>query len=88
MVGDDFDRLADDVGFAGQLGAEQSFSDDRQRQVSHVLVRVAHLAVVPRLEHAFGVLDHHGGVPFDLLALKRRLAQPALPSPKLSLAGQ
>ena len=59
-----------------------------QRQVPHVLVQVADLAVAPRLEHALGVLDHHGGVPLDLLALKRRLGQPTLSPPKLSLAGQ
>ena len=88
VVDDDFERLADDVGLAGQLGAEQRLGDDRQRQVHHVFVRVADLAVVPGLEHALGVLDHHGGVALDLLALKRRLGQPALPPPEITLAGQ
>jgi hypothetical protein len=70
VFGDDFDRLTDDVGLASQLGAEQRLGGNRECQLPHVLVRVAHLAVAPRFEHAFGVLDHHGGVALDLLALK------------------
>ena len=45
-------------------------------------------AVAPGREHPLGVLDHHRGVSLDLLALKCRLGQPALPPPEVALAGQ
>ena len=54
----------------------------------HVFVRVTDLAVVPGLEHALGVLDHHRGIALDLLALKRGLSQSSLASPEITLAGQ
>ena len=88
MVDDHFERLAHDVGLAGQVGAEQRLGDDRERQMCHVFVRVADLAVVPGLEHALGVLDHHRGVALDLLALKCGLGQSSLASPEITLAGQ
>ena len=88
MVDDHFQRLADNVGFAGQVGAEQRFGDDRERQMRHVVVGVTNLAVVPGLEHALGLLDHDRRIALDLLALKCGLGQPSLASPEISLAGQ
>ena len=75
VVDDHFERFADDVGFAGQVGAEERLGDDRERQMCHVFVRVANLAVVPGFEHALGLLDHDRRVALDLLALKCGLSQ-------------
>ncbi len=71
-----------------QLGVKQRLGDDRQRQVHHVFVWVLDMAIMPGFEHALGVLDHHGRVAFDFLALKRGLRQLSLPPPERSFAGQ
>ncbi len=83
-----FQRFAHLLGVPFDVGIEQRFSHDLQRQPHHLLMGVAFFPAPPAMQHPLRVLHHRGRIRSDSRAVKRRLRQPPLPQPEFSFAGQ
>jgi len=81
-------RVADHGQVRGDLGPEQRPARDLQRELHHVLVHIAHVARLPAGCLTLGVVDDDLARGVDPRPMKRRLGEPTLPPPRLTVAAQ
>ena len=71
-----------------QLGAKEGFGHNRQGQLHHIVIDLAHFAAAPASQHLLGKLHHRLGIAFDTFDVKGGLGQPSLPPPKFAITHQ
>ena len=81
-------RLAHRPGVRVEVGAEQRFADDRQREAVHFAGDVEGLAVAPPRRRALRVRHHRVRVGGNALLVESRLREPALAAMEIGLARQ
>jgi len=80
-------RLADDAGIGGLIGAEERLAGDLESEPHHVGVDVAGSAIVPRFEH-LGSRGHHDAAVFgEAGRLKGGGNELSLTAPEIALGG-
>ena len=84
------EQLGEDVAerarVAGEVGAEERATDDREGERRHLLHHVDLVAVAPSGRVPLRLGDHLRGVGLDALAVERGLRQPPLTQVELALA--
>src|SRR5215831_8604110 len=86
--GDGFERATDFLRVTCDIGVEESFRDNLQRETHHFGVNVSRLAVTPFGEQAFGEARHRFTVGDDTRAVEGGLSQTTLPEPEITFADQ
>ncbi len=78
----------DDRHLRAEVDAEQRAGGNGQRGLHHLAMDVELLAVAPGVERECGLARHDVGVGGDAGAMKRGLAETALPQPEVAFAGE
>jgi hypothetical protein len=85
---DGLERGLDDFHVLGEVRAEERAQDDAQGDIHHVVVNVARFAGLPRFGEVGGLLHGDLRIARDAFAVKRGIAQAALASPEIAVAGE
>ncbi len=74
--------------FGFDVGIEEAFADDAQREQQHVVMHVAGGAGLPGTRHLERVVADDGAVGGDAVAMESRLGEPALAKVQRLFAGE
>src|ERR1700726_514378 len=85
---DDGHGLTKLVGLCEDIGIEENFANNTQRERCHLPIQVNDCSIAPFLLHAFSVLPYALGIIGDLARLEGRGHQFALATVECSLADE
>src|SRR5690554_8233197 len=88
MLQHDFQKIAYLQIFGLQIEVKERLDHNAQRHAHDILMKIAHLAALPLVEHLLGVGDHRVGIALDMLSPKGRRDKLSLPAPEVALGGQ
>ena len=82
------DGLGDVARLRFDVGVEEAFADDAQREQKHVVMEIARFAGVPGTRHLERVVADDGAIGSDAVAMKGRLREPTLAQVQRLFAGE
>ena len=82
------ERAADGFHLVRDVGVEEHFRDDQQRETHELVMHVERVAISPLVEGVLGIAHHHVAIGRNAIPVERRLRETPLTKPEVALTGE